>query len=629
MHLRRHVSILVTACLVGILAIAGPDKAMAISSYLVYAGQGAPGKTGAGDPSSDLDAKVFMGNLNTKPTVWTSNLLKSSTAGALPYHDDLTNYPDNTRQSRLLYYSGHGFHDGFIPFFQNYGVNESSVWKPVDGVWKYDLLRFDGSWNHVNNNDTGYAYWWPNDAPTAYHGFVGANTLKQADWAVGAHMISGTASASRWNDNIEHVFFAACSLLNDQNQGVNGAYRSTWSSAATGWGRAMLGTPRRVNQVCGYREGAPGDTVDGSVVNEYFYRCALGDDITSAWIAANLEYSAFSYAVIEHATASGDHMPGWGPGDQASLTSTDLTYWYFSALSPKPLSVSAAPTVLDRLEAWLASLLMPQDVAMASPGPVSLPSISVTPETWDEDAVAHAILGDEVAPRVTSGSSQLTSAPASSPRLYQSPKGSVSFFESGAISADLGEFEATPCSLDASEAVRLATEYAAQFGGVPGDALPCSVGAVMYKSLNVALDDFVAPTVAAYEVSWGRQVDGVPVSGPGGDSIRVRVTGDGHVQGFFRLWREISSRSQDHIQLRNDPGVELAARGRLPGIPDEAGLESVQPVYFAPSFRDNAVSLKPAWKASFDEGSNRWFDADGQAELPAAAPYLKAMGGTP
>ena len=177
-------------------------------------------------------------------------------------------------------------------------------------------------------------------------------------------------------------------------------------------------------------------------------------------------------------------------------------------------------------------------------------------------------------------------------------------------------------TLDGSEAVRVATEYAGQFRGIPEDALPCSIGAVMYKSFDVVQDDFVGPTVAAYEIRWERQVDGVPVTGPGGDSIRVQVAGDGDVHGFFRLWRDISSRSQDLIELRDEVPDKLAAPRRLPGIPEKAAVQSVEPVYFAPSFETNAASFGPTWRVSYDEGSIRWFDVDGDAELPAAAPSV-------
>jgi len=191
--------------------------AYAYKSYLVYAGQ-----------SDDGDADAFKAKLDANSAIWTSNTLKTNNNGAVPGHNDLTDYPDDTIGARLLYYSGHGFHDGFIPFFKQ---DLSPVKTYVNGVLTSDLLRFDGSWTHTNNADMGYPFWWPCDHPASsthpnpYFEAV-YNTLKPADWAVGAHYLTGstTKTESRWDNNIKHVFLTACSLLNDQNnEGYNPA----------------------------------------------------------------------------------------------------------------------------------------------------------------------------------------------------------------------------------------------------------------------------------------------------------------------------------------------------------------------------------------------------------------------
>lgn len=561
----------------------------------------------------------------------------------------MTDYPDDTLGARLLFYSGHGFHDGFIPFFKQ---DLSPVKKTVNNVLTYDLLRFDGSPTHTNNADTGYAYWWPCDHPKStphpnpYFEYVG-DTLKPADWAVGAHWLtnSTTKTESRWNNNVKHIFFMACSLLNDQNGGTdpNGTpYKSSWSSAAVGWARTLLGDPGRAHQIAGYKWSAPGDGTDTNIANKFFDLSASGNTIFDAWWKANEANSATYWAFIDHFSSHSDKLPGWGTADPPDATAVNIDYYWHNTsttTNKKDLTLSmpndrysnekkenkgffakilASVTSFinenkfDYYVAQIANLFnetpafaegnnetnsLYKITAQVPNNEPELEELITSIELVNEGQVISNIFGNEK-PKEKQDNSN---------KEFTNENKVLKLYKSGAIEFDNGKLDDQSLRISEAEAIEMATKKLEGNGGLPKDAGKPKVSKIMRSHLNIEKDQFENEETMAYVIEWDRKIDGVAVGGY--DKVKVVVDNNG-VNTLSKQWKPVISKGKKVKFIPAETVLEKVNSMVNLGIPFGSTITAIEPAYFTPGFESTENVFKPVWKISFNNGeAERYFDA--------------------
>lgn len=597
------------------------DNAPPYNAYVLYGGT-----------SSSLDAQRARWWLNKYPRSLAARF-KSGWSGkdSAPNHNDLSTYADDLVKARVLWYSGHGLHDGVIPFFYRDTASPtgfSPVMRASGGRSVADWIRFDAG--------PCFPYYDANlvveDPPLPE---------RNCPWEVGAEWPGAgirSRTVSRWNHNVRHVFFFNCSQLNHDNVRLTEKtpnpdeyvprsdedpkfFKSWWPSAAVGWARALLGYPNRAHEICGYRYRCPGDGTDVDVVNSFFrYHDGTSRtpamNILTSWRRANQAVEAWNWAVVIHGASQADFLPGYGRERPPPKGTVDIRYWYQKKVAPSTLgqfdlTISRRPPQYNPFvvtPAYAATVTAMQIAGTVfrflGPVPESEPRLpAFVGEAAAVDSTALAQYGgDRGAPHVTTDNAGMSTLEASGALVHR--------FRSGGVRAAYGTDPMKPMREDSRTAFRLAAGFVARHGGIPADASPApDVWQVARERLSSDLQDFVEPETMAYVFRWSRSLDGYPVRGPGGDRIHA-VIDTGGIRDVARLWRGVRRQEESARPLLplKEALKELARRRDLP---KELTLASVRAGYYAPSFLDGpTVAYRSCWILDSDEWGELVLDGE-------------------
>lgn len=599
--------------LVSLLLTLFPASAFAYRGYCVYAGAG-----------EDLDAHKALDYLNSKPASWQNNAITSNKDGGSPGHDDLSNYADDSIGARFLYFGGHGFHDGFIPFWTGGFSGNVPKRVTVEGQTVYDFIRFDAAPpSSANTFDKGYAYNW--ETNTGLDSSHYPDTLRYANFAVGAHWLPKTGaytrSESRWNNNVRHVMFFCCSQLNNENGPAGSANRSTWNSAAAGWAHALCGTPNMAHEIMGYRYAGPGDGTDVDVVKDFFEQQRQNHSTLVSWRYANVNrgYSA-NWAWLGHSACVNEKLPGWGTSVDP-VGAIDIDIYYDGADASPVLSQAMAPTPWPM--SLLSALGAPAPAWAAPPGtdaslaatlsaqPETLPPLQMQPEQWNVAALENDLMGSGTAVK-----RDRKQDPDGHVQISEGPR-VLEVFPSGAVSFEEGNMPDSAVRFSAAEAVTRAKQVLQKVGGVPPDASEPVVSPLCRQHLDIQTNNFESTDTLAYTVAWRRRIDGVAVTGYGGDEIRVEMSNAG-ADNVFRLWRKVRTRGAAYRVM---PTKDLMIRLRTTAqrdVPKLDGVVDSTECYFAPTYDSTSTEMTPAWRVDFRDKDRRYFDARSGAGLGAS-----------
>lgn len=136
----------------------------------------------------------------------------------------------------LLYASGHG------------GTNGLMIYSPLRHGDKTREKDVNGRSDNVGP-DSGLAL---NESVES-----DGVEVERIGWEIGSDFIGANRTISRWDDDIEWIFLAACDQLAGKSS-LNG--RTSFSRR--NYARTLLGDPRRAHAIWSYRGLAPNDGVD-------------------------------------------------------------------------------------------------------------------------------------------------------------------------------------------------------------------------------------------------------------------------------------------------------------------------------------------------------------------------------
>jgi len=470
------------------------------------------------------------------------------------------------------------FHQLFTnsPTSYTSGGYESNKTEPYDDVTLSDIL--DGSVGDPGIDDCDVAYY-------SSHGrYSNGDTWFEIQSGEGGTTITEVRASdvgdvwddsdprywltnSRWDSDVEWVFLACCSQLNTYD-----SYK-----AVKAWARTLVGYPDRAHGIFGYRSTAPGDGTDVNIVND-LYDYVVDDDysIKDAWKQANVDNGqSTKWAAVVHLENVSDRF--WGAGTvtgDTSYTSSPNIYLYTSAGQTELYSVDPGFQILREGKPGVACQL-PQEGLKVKPVLVSAGSQEL--RSW-------------VHPLTTAG--------------WQ-----VTAYPSGAIHCHREPVDA-PVTMDAQHAVATARAFIESHGGLPSDAGEPRVIVHTRTLIDIANDRVGNTEPVGYLVEYQREINGVPVSGMGRDTIRVEVDAEG-VGNYFRLWRHVINVGGSASAL--DPGdawsrVEATELHKaLKGVADR--VVSVEIALYAADFRRNTNRLVPVWRYTLSDGTSVHVDA--------------------
>lgn len=447
-------------------------------------------------------------------------------------------------------------------------------------------------------------------------GFGGGAYTEMARWEIGSDWTGTNRSISRWDDDIEWVFLAACNQL---SSGYDSRVR---------YARTLLGDPNRAHAIWGYDYSAPGDADDVAIVNEFFEWIGEGTSIRYAWLKANESFGANDACGIVHAAMQYEGLPPVSPlqSDSAVGSTPYINYWYIPSWDYSPQPVADAGSSGSSALAVIADGFMGlfrTGEALAADAPIVLRGANTTyhVEATIPQSVRPAPLlmvsqdagsAVAVAERVLGGSSDA--------QMEQSDDGTVTLrkgnrtlvvHESGRYRVFEGFEPKESVQMTVDEAVAEAKQYVREVDSLPSDAEVVGVKGIAYASLNTDTGTLGTETVQAYIVDFGHSFEDVPIMGVFGDKISVTVT-NGGVCDYARNWHEVEclkeSSKRDLISPNEALAVVATEGERLVGLPEEVRVDEVELVYYSMTTGGCQTVMFPAWRVGLG-GSSVYINA--------------------
>jgi len=539
------------------------------------------------------------------------------------YHGNFSDADAHRFSYRLYYFGGNHTWTGVTQW--SYAANERDVnhwdftngWPGVDpwqGANKADLLYASG---HGGSN--GMAIFDPssmndpdreedqngipdNIGPTKYLNIEGSGEI--INWWVGTDATGTNRTDSRWDDDIEWVFLAACKQL------------ATSYNSRRNYARTLLGDPHRAHAIWSYNGLAPNDGPDTEIVNEFFDYNAQGLSNRYSWLKANDNHGALGCGIV-HASVQYEGLPPVNPIDPDSPVGStpDIHYWYVDGghkYSQQPVSY------WDKSTEWLdqiASRIFGLETAYAeAPDDVvgsdtiyhlrtELPALRDTPVLQVGDSAAAIgfdsateLLGGPLEPAVLS--------PDAAVEFRRGARGTISTWPTGAQAVLFCGESRNPAGVSESEAIERAKRFIEGIEGMPHDASVVEVRTFASCPLDVEDGSLGKETVSEYIVDFGRFYDGIEIDGPDGDKLSVVLDSEG-VREYRRNWRSIVGPE------RNGPRARISATEALRvlanegethfDMPDEVEITGVDLVYYSAGPSKSQSAMFPTWRITLDD----------------------------
>ncbi len=150
------------------------------------------------------------------------------------------------------------------------------------------------------------------------------------------------------------------------------------------------------------------------------------------------------------------------------------------------------------------------------------------------------------------------------------------------------------------EATKVVHDYLLKKGQLPEDSYLSDVEVLYLKTINTSTGQDIVEKKepVLVEVSYNRQINGVPVVGPG-DSITVSLGDDGEIIYFFKTWRELEIAGEVTI-IDANTAIKNLQEGKT--IQKPAGSErpiveinDIKIGYFSDVTGSNQDFYKPVW----------------------------------
>jgi len=554
--------------------------------------------------------------------IWTG---KTQTSYDAPQDDvahwDVTNgysgvdrWPGANRRD-LMYLSTHGW-PGQLRFYSPRWVGstrDNSDWR----------RRLD---QNGHNDNIG-----PRD-----NDLCGSNTFgwERNLWEIGATYPgwSVTRTNSRWNDDIEWVFLAACNQL---SAGGN----SPGSRAL--YARTLLGDPRRAHSIMGYQATAPGDATDVGIVDSFFDQVALGNSIRYSWLQANSYFSgsAKNAAVLLHERHTYEGLPPVRARQADSPTGeiVDMRFWYLNLLG----NHIGGPHLGSNESLWSRGVAALREAfaipkAMANSETRLIQGRNTTFRVGTEfpkapNGVSPLVLKsdrpepEEVARRTLGGGRAVAGAlgQTKGSRLFERDGKRLMVFEGDGFLLDNGEeYGNAVVDFTVHEAVEAAKRYIGDHGGLPADAVLNGVTGVAAASVDPLTGKLTDEKTHAYIVEYGHEHAGIPIAGTEGDSIRIVLAAGKRVCEMRTTWREVSHSGRPVQLIDAEAAFEAVAREgeRVTGLPPVVEVQRARLVYYANKSSSRQSVMWPAWEFTLvEEGAE-------SGAMPAVV-YVDAQSG--
>ncbi|MDD2714285.1 MAG: hypothetical protein PHW04_00170 [Candidatus Wallbacteria bacterium] len=159
-------------------------------------------------------------------------------------------------------------------------------------------------------------------------------------------------------------------------------------------------------------------------------------------------------------------------------------------------------------------------------------------------------------------------------------------------------------SVSEAEALKLAEDFLEKNGGIPADFENRQSQPICRN------DESENEQIVGWSISYDKNLDGIPVAGPAGESIRVLISGSS-VTGFFRLNRETSSDRSPVSILPVREILALAADSIVKSARTTKNLmiTDIETVYHSPDFEKIEADYTPAYRLTFAGGGTLYLSA--------------------
>ena len=602
---------ILTCCIVlvlfGIPASACGDAASP-RALVVYAGNG-----------SSADTQIVVDKLGAMG--WTRQQLKSG-YGQVD-HDKLSNYPDDSYAADLVWWSGHGWHDGYLPIY---------AWDAQDARYEFKIAS-DNWEDHVRfSKASGSAYSWWHHRPNGYEAYhddpVNDKVPERVAWEVGTTFTDSTRTYtnSRWNHNIEWVIITACSQMNnypkivalaDYNSGVPSYYSYDQPSAAYGWAKALLGTPNKAHSVWGYRWGGPADGPDVDVAEEFFLAANANNSVLWSWLTANESVAYYGWAGATHYGNTNERLwnEGWTGADDVG--SSDVDYWYSAGSDNTQTYINMRGAKVGVPGVYCTGLGVQQQASLRVNGAARvlevvgpIPGTSESAElivTGDAKAGALDVLGSLGVPAPSDTSTGVASSRRGGKTAFVLDNGKASVFL-----REVSESSAGTMAPDAEASVRRLLSNATSSSP---DLIPLDVRTINRQGMGDMGEEDPAPsgdsvwaTIIGFE---HRLANGTLVSANGAEGVTLIADSAGAVWLKYLYHPVRTSGVRLRPQLSAQMALRRIADDETANLPPSARVLRMQLVAMIPEGAKPGDRTRAMWRVDMEGGP---YYVDAQAE---------------
>ncbi|HJH26025.1 MAG TPA: hypothetical protein C5S37_04445 [Methanophagales archaeon] len=173
------------------------------------------------------------------------------------------------------------------------------------------------------------------------------------------------------------------------------------------------------------------------------------------------------------------------------------------------------------------------------------------------------------------------------------PEGSIIYHDSSKLWA----LPKTALNLPEKEDAKdIATAYLTEKGLLPEDAQVKMVVSDQLSRKNTSTGEIVENSDTNLQVIFGRELDGVPVIGPG-SKLKVYIGDGGEVIGVHKVWRKLEASGTTMIKSSNSAFEELK-QGKGPSLPpgyDNVTIDKVYFAYYEEGPGEERDYLEPIW----------------------------------
>ena len=156
------------------------------------------------------------------------------------------------------------------------------------------------------------------------------------------------------------------------------------------------------------------------------------------------------------------------------------------------------------------------------------------------------------------------------------PEGSIIYHDSSKLWA----LPKTALNLpEKDDAKDIATDYLTEKGLLPEDAQVKMVVSDQLSRKNTSTGEIVENSDTNLQVIFGRELDGVPVIGPG-SKLKVYIGDGGEVIGVHKVWRKLEASGTTMIKSSNS-AFEALKQGEGVSLPPGYDNVTINKVYFA------------------------------------------------